>query len=551
MPTVVMDYRDLSNLLGKEVPMQELEEALFLTKCEVENMQEGEITVEVNSDRPDMLSTEGIARSLKGFLGLETGLPRYQLREGKVRISVQPSVAGIRPYIVSGIVKDLNLTDEVIRQLMQLQEKLHMTHCRNRRKGSIGIYNLESIKPNLIYEALRPREIEFTPLEENVRMSGEEILEKTPKGRDYAHIVRGYERYPLLRDSNGTVLSMPPIINSEDTKVSSETRDMLIDVTGTDKRLIERVLNILVTSLAERGGKLERVRIEYGDSTSITPDLTCEKSELSTDLTCEMLGLTLSREEIMECLGRMRYDVRQKTEKIEVLVPAYRSDILHEVDLVEDVAIGYGYNRFIPEIPATTNIGRELVKTDLTRLVRDLMIGFGFQEVLNFMMTSKENLFAKMNRPEEEVVEVLNPVSSEYAAMRDTLIPSLLDLLSQNLHAQYPQRIFECGDVVKVQNREYPKSIRRLAAAICDNRASYEDAQTVVYSLLRNLGVTGWKASPYEGSSYLRGRAATLTLRGEEIAIIGEIHPEVLERFSLNKPVAVFEIVLESIIRAE
>ncbi len=552
MPTVVMDYRDLSKLLGKEFPIQELEEALFLTKCEVESIQGDEITVEVNSDRPDMLSTEGIARNLKGFLGLETGLPRYRLGGSKAKISVQPSVAEIRPYIVSGIVKDLNLSDEVIRQAMQLQEKLHMTYCRNRRKGSIGIYNLESIEPNLIYEGARPEEIKFIPLDENKRMSAEEILEKTQKGRDYGHIVRGYGRYPLLRDSNGTVLSMPPIINSEDTRVSSETKHVLIDVTGTDKRLIENVLNILVTSLAERGGRLERVTIAYGDSTGNTPNLRCEKSELSTDLIPKMLGLTLSKKEITECLRKMRYDVRQKTEKkLEVLVPAYRCDILHEVDLVEDVAIGYGYNRFVPEIPATTNIGRELVKTEVTRLVRDLMAGFEFQEVLNFTMTSKENLFAKMNRPEEEVVEVLNPVSSEYAVMRDTLVPGLLDLLSQNRHAQYPQRVFECGDVVKVQSREHPRSIRRLAAAICDNRASYEDAQAVVYSLLRNLGVTGWKVSPYEGGSYLEGRAAKLTLREEEIAIMGEIHPETLERFGLNKPVAVFEITIEQMTRNE
>lgn len=551
MPTVVMNYMDLSNLLGKEIPIHELEEALFLTKCEVENIQNGEITVEVNPDRPDMLSTEGVARNLKGFLGLETGMPKYQLRESKTKISVQPSVSNIRPYIVGGIVKDLNLSDEVIRQVMQLQEKLHMTHCRNRRKGSIGIYNLESIGLNLVYEALKPEEIEFTPLEENVRMSAEEILEKTPKGRDYANIVRRYERYPLLRDSNGTVLSMPPIINSDDTRVSSETRHVLIDVTGTDKRLIESVLNILVTNLAERGGRLEQVTIEYDYSTNITPDLRSEKSELGIDFTCKMLGLTLSREEIMECLRRMRYDVRQKTgKKLEVLVPPYRSDILHEVDLVEDVAIGYGYNRFVPEILATTNFGKELAKTDLTRLVRDLMIGFGFQEVLNFTMIGKENLFAKMNRPEEKVVEVLNPVSSEYSVIRDTLIPGLLDLLSENLHAQYPQKIFECGDVVKLQNREYPKSIRRLAAAICDNRASYEDSQAVVYSLLRNLGVTGWKVTPYESGGYLEGRAAKLTLHGEDFAIIGEIHPETLEKFGLDKPVAVFEIALEPIIRS-
>ncbi len=552
MPTVAINHKDLTDLLGREMSLQELEEALFLTKCEVESVQEGEITVEVNSDRPDMLSTEGIARSLKGFLGIETAAPRYQLQEGEVEVTVLPSVSEVRPYIVCGIVRDIDLTDETIRQVMQLQEKLHLTHCRNRRKGSIGIYDLETFGKNVIYEAPRPREIEFVPLEESTRMTAEEILEKTPKGREFAHLVRGHERYPLLRDSDGTVLSMPPIINSEDTRVSPGTSHVLIDVTGTERRLIERVLNILVTSLADRGGKLETVTIEYENETRTTPDLTSENIKLDINLTCKMLGLKLSPKEISECLRKTRYDVKQGNRgKLEVSIPAYRCDILHEVDLIEDVAIGYGYDKFVPEIPATTNIGGELGKAKLTRQARDLMIGFGFQEVLNFMMTGKENLFTKMNRPEEKVVEVLNPVSSEYAVLRDSLIPGLLYLLSMNLHVQYPHRVFECGDVVKTQGKGYPESIRTLAAAICDNKVSYEEVQSIVYSLLRNLRVADWKVTPYEHDSYLKGRAARIVLQGEEIGVMGEIHPRTLTRYGLQKPVAVFEIAMEPMITGE
>lgn len=550
MPTVVMDYTDLIELVGKEITIQELEDALFLTKCEVESIRDGEITVEVNSDRPDMLSTEGIARNLRGFLRLEMGAAKYRLREGKVQVSVLPSVSRVRPYIVCGVVKDLDLTDEIIRQIMQLQEKLHLTHCRNRRKGSIGIYDLDKIESDIIYEAVRPKDIEFIPLEGTTSMSAEEIVDNTAKGREYAHIVRESGRYPLLRDSKGTVLSMPPIINSEDTRVSLKTQHVLIDVTGTDKRLIERVLNILVTSLADRGGKLESVPIKCDKALFITPNLTYQKVKLKTESACKMLGLRLSSKEIVECLRRMRYDVRRENkESLEVSVPAYRCDILHEVDLIEDVAIGYGYDKFTLEIPATTNVGKELEKTRLTRKVRDLMIGFGFQEILSFIMTSKRNLFTNMNRTEEKVVEVQNPVSSEYAVLRDTLIPGLLDLLSQNLHIQYPQRIFECGDIVRIQEKgEYPKSIPCLAAAICDNKASYEEAQSVVYSLFRELRVADWKVYPHKNESYLEGRAAKIVSSEETIAVIGEIHPRILEQIGLNKPVAIFEIIIESIV---
>ncbi len=553
MPTVVMDYNDLTDLLGKEMPMQELEAALFLTKCEVESIEDEEITIEVNSDRPDMLSTEGIARSLKGFLGLELGAPKYELHEGEVRVTVLPSVSGVRPYIVCGVVRDVNLTDEIVRQMMQLQEKLHLTHCRNRRRGSIGVYDLDKIRADLVYEARRPEDIEFIPLEETTRMTAQEILEKTEKGREYAHIVRVHESYPLLRDSEGTVLSMPPIINSEDTRVTPKTRNLIVDVTGTKKKLIDSVVNILTTNLADRGGTLESVTIEYDEWSDTTPNLTTENIELKTDFACNMLGLQLSPREIATCLEKTRYNVKEKDkETLEVHVPAYRCDILHEVDLVEDVAIGYGYDKFLPEIPATTNVGKELKKTSLTRKVRDLMIGFGFQEVLTFMMTSKENLFLKMNRPQENVVEVLNPISSEYVVLRDSLIPDLLDLLSQNLHVQYPQRIFECGHVVEVHSeKELPKSRMKLAAAICDNKASYEEVQSIAYSLLRELRVADWQATTYDHSSYFEGRAGKIVSKGEEIAVIGEIHPRTLRSFGLDKPVAVFEIELESIISAQ
>jgi len=550
MPTVVIDHDDLIDLMGEDIPIQELEEALFLTKCEVKSIEEGEITVEVTSDRPDMLSTEGIARTLEGFLGIEKGMPKYLLQKGSVNVSVLPSVSKIRPYIVCGVLRELTLTDEIIRQVMQLQEKLHITHCRNRRKGSIGIYDLEKVESNIIYEAAEPEDINFIPLEERESMSAEEILQDIPKGRVYADIVRGYKRYPLLRDIEGTVLSMPPIINSQDTRVSSETNDLLIDVTGTDRALIGNVLNILVTSLADRGGKLESVTVNYGDRTEITPDFVADKIGLKTVFARRMLGLDITIEEIKECLRRMRFEVG-KTEggEIEVSIPAYRSDILHEVDLVEEVAIGYGYNRFVPDIPATTNIGMELDKTKITRKIRDLMIGFGFQEVLTFMMTSKRNLFNKMRRPEERIVEVCNPVSSEYAVLRDTLIPGLLDLLSRNLHIQYPQRVFECGDIVKTQSKgEYPKSIRTLAATICDNKASYEEAQAIVYSLLENLNLTDWEIYPYNHGSYLKGRAARIMFGGEDIAFLGEIHPQVIEAFGLNRPVATLEVRLGPLI---
>ncbi len=554
MPTLQVGYKDLCKLVRREISSELLSEKLFLMKCEVENISGDEISLEITSDRPDLLCSEGIARELRGLLNVEVGLANYRVEKGDLSIRVDRSIKNVRPYIAGAIIRDLRLTDDSVRQIMQLQEKLHLTYCRNRSKVSIGVHDADKVTHKLTYAGIEPSKIRFTPLGEEREMNGHEILGSTPKGREYGWIIKDFPAYPLLYDSEGKVLSLPPIINGVVTQVIPETSNLLLDVTGTDMRLVSFVNNILVTSLAERGGKVESARVIYGHQEIKTPDLKPYTKQLHLTFVNDTLGLDLKALEAAALLKRMRYGVRSVSKsKLTVTIPAYRADIMHEVDLVEDLAIGYGYNKLKPVMPPTATIGSERELTNLTRKVRDLMVGLGFVEVLNYVMTSKQMTTESMNVPAQRTAEVANPLSLDFSVLRNWLLPGLLSFLGSNKHVPYPQKIFECGDIVLIDETMPTKTVtkRKVGAVACDYTVSYEDIQASLYSLLRNAGVEGWNLQKTEHPSFIKGRAATVRVRDENVGVVGEIHPQLLENFGIENAAAAFEIDLGAAFRIE
>jgi phenylalanyl-tRNA synthetase beta chain len=522
----------------------ELEVYLPSIKCEVKTAIGDEITLELNSDRPDMLSVEGVVRALSSFTEMKTGPQKITAKKGPVNVKVLASTEKVRPFIACSVLRGINLSDEIVRQMMQLQEKLHETYCRNRRKASIGIYDLDKVSPNIVYEAAPPDKISFIPLEGNRKMSGTEILERTDKGLKYAPIIKQLRLYPLLRDENGVILSMPPILNSEDTRVTSLTKNLFIDVTGLDESLVNSVNNILIHNLALRGGNPEIVSIEYSTGRKIvTPILEPTEMILNVDYTNQTLGLSLGPGNITKLLRRAGHEAKPiDGHEIRVLIPSYRCDILHQIDLVEDVAISYGFNNLVPELPTMATVGKELTISTLTRTAREIMIGFSFQEVLNYILSSKEILCTKMKREADNLIEISNPMSMEYHMLRDSLTPGLLNYLSFNRHVQYPQKIFECGDVIGYARKSSPRTLRKLAAVICNYKASFEDVQSIAYATLKTLNLKQWNIEGSHHPSFIDGRSALIKTKDAAIAILGEIHPEVLKNFKLENPVVALEI---------
>jgi phenylalanyl-tRNA synthetase beta chain len=553
VPTISVSKKDLLELVGKRnLSDDELAEALEMVKAEVKAFGLDEITLEVTADRADMFSAEGIARGLKGFLEVELGVPNYPIRgadEGFV-VKVDESVKGVRPFVACAAVLGCPLGEEGLRQLIQLQEVLHKTHGRNRKKFAIGLHNFDVVKTPIVYTAKRFDEFWFTPLEGDREMNGLEILERHPKGVEYGWIIRDKGLAPLLIDANNNVLSMPPIINSDLTKVSARTKNLLIDVTGTDLKAVEDALAILVANLAERGGEIVKFEVLDGPNVKrVEPKTDCKVMRVSYDRLVEITGIEVPLSEVVRCLMKSRLDVIARGESLDVIVPFYRVDVMDDVDVAEDFAIGYGYNRIVPEVPTVTTQGRELELVSFSRLCRELMIGYGFQEVLNYMFTSDKKLDNACVY--EKRVRVAKPVSSDYTCLRTSLMPLLLDFLSENTHVECPQKVFEVGDVVLVDESLDERSLqdKRLAALYADYKASYEDVQAVLYSLLRVLNVRFGVRRDSRGLM-IEGRCASVLVNGEVIGFIGEVKPEVLLKFGLQTPVAAFEISLSRLYRA-
>ena len=552
MPLIEVKISDLERLIGKGIPTNELERYITSLKGEIEKIEEDTLEYEATHDRPDLFSAEGLARAIKGLMKLELGIRKFPIKEGNIRIMVEE--VPYRPFIACAVVRNVQLGEEALRQLMQLQEKLHLTYGRNRRKASIGLYDLDTITPPIYYKAISKERIRFIPLDMNKEMSADEILHNHPKGIEYREILLGKHRYPLLFDSEGKVLSMPPIINSEDTKVSVRTRNVFIDVTGTDINAVLGILTIMTTSVVERasGGYIETVIISYPSETIISPILKEEKVNLSTSYANKILGLSLSPDEICEYLLMMRFNAEVLSQdEVKVTVPCYRMDILHPIDLVEEVAMAYGFDNLIPELPEDhVTIGKVNPIELFSQKIREIMAGLGFQEVANYMMSNKEILLKRMRLKSTPLVEVKNPVSERFSALRNWLLPGLLYVLSMSKGCGYPQRIFEVGDValidLSLENRV--KEERHLAAVIASSKVTLVDALVILDALARTLGVTFKYITPEKvHPSFIEGRYGKIFLNTKEIGFVGEVHPEVLLNFNLEVPVTAFEIRLDTL----
>ena len=381
-------------------------------------------------------------------------------------------------------------------------------------------------------------------------MSLREILEKHEKGAAYKHLIEHASKYPLLTDKDERVLSMPPIINGELTRLTSETKNLFLDVTGTDYSAVEKSLNILVTSLADMGGTIERVRVKYPDRTVVSPDLTPEKMRLRVGYANELLGLKLSEAQIVDCLRKCRMDAETVGKGVvEATVPAYRIDILHEVDLVEEVAIGYGYYKLKPTLPETMTIGEQHPVHRLANTTRQVLIGSGFTEVMNFTLTNEDMHYYKMRTKPKETIKLANPVTIEYTILRESLLPSLMKNLADNKHESFPQRLFEVSDVGRINKKAETRCERRLhvAGVSSHSTANFTEIKSHVEALLANMGLKRWEIKQARHPSFLEGRTAAVYLKHKQVGILGEIHPEVLNNFELENPTSAFEVDLEEI----
>lgn len=540
MPVVTLYWDELERLTGAD--RDTILSRLPMLGCDIERVGDDHIDVEFFPNRPDLYSVEGVARALKGFLGIEVGIANYKTKKGEWKITVEESVLEVRPRIVGCVVKGIKIDDEVIRSLMEVQEDLHWTIGRNRRKMAIGVHDLSKVYFPLRYKAVDDS-FSFIPLDFDREMTVADILREHPKGKAYSFILEGKDRYPMIVDSKDEVISFPPIINAEKTRVTEKTTDLFIDVTGFDEN-VDRAIAILACMLSDRGGKIESVEVIYPDRREITPDLGVKFIDITTYEVNSLLGFDLTPEQIKEALEKMRFSCEIEGDKLKVGIPPYRADIMHEWDIIEDVAIGYGYENITPEIPPTLTFGKTHPWNDIRGMVKEIMIGLGFTEVITFTLTNEDVMYGKMRREArewEDYVPVMHPLTTEHTILRTHILPKLLELLSYNKHHEMPQMVFEVGDVVLgLSNRLH------LAACVTHSKASFSEIRSYVQAVMRELDLT-WDVRESEDEAFIEGRRADIIVDRKTVGVFGEIHPEVLEAFELSMPVSAFEMDLSSI----
>lgn len=552
MPVVTVYYDRLLSMIKGKISVEEILAKLPYLALDIEGTEADYVRIEYNPNRPDFSTDYGLARALNGILGFETGAPKYEVTNSGVKVDVDRSVKTYRPYIVSLVAKNIVFDGETIRQFIAMQEDLHNGLGRHRKRVSIGLHNIDAVKPPFAYTT-QSKDFKFIPLGGEEPLTIEEILARTEQGKEYGGLVSEFDRCPIITDSSGEVLSMPPIINGQLTRVTERTRNIFVDITGTNLQLIEDSLAILCAALSDAGARIETVELKYTENTTVTPDMSTREARVDLELTERLLGLNLSIDAISEALERSRISVVRNSSHLTALIPRYRVDILHPVDLVEEVALGYGVERILPTMPMSSNAGRlskELVGIDR---LRETLVGLELTEVMNFSLIGRDTIFKVRGEVDEDsLLMVEHPKSGEHEILREELLPSLMLTLSKNIHETYPQRIFEVSRVFVRDPRVTSGILEEYHCGVvtCHSKTNFTEAKSYLDStVLQTFGKeVRTEASMYPG--LVEGRAAKIKLGDINVGYIGEVEPRVLEAFQLRTPVSFFEVNLTPFMRS-
>lgn len=521
---------------------KEIEEKIAMFGTPLESLNDNEVEIEIFPNRPDLLSLQGYLRSFLQFLG-KGKTKEYKVKKSDYKVIVDSSVKDIRPCTACCVIKNLKFDNEKIKEIIDIQEKLHITIGRNRKKIAIGIYPLEKIKFPIRFEAKKPEDIKFVPLESEEEMTGKQILARHPAGRDYASLLEGKEKFPVFIDSNNEILSMPPIINSQKTgKITGETKEVFIECSGFDLQVLKKALNILACCFSDMGGDIYTIQVEYG-SKKESIDLKSEKFKIKIEDCNNLLGLELKESELKKLLEKMGYEYKNK----EVFVPAYRADILHPVDIYEDVAIAYGYDKLEPELPEVQGIGEEDRKEIFKRKISEILSGLGMLETSSYALINEE--MDKKTGIKEKAIKIKNALG-DYNLLRKNMLSSSLKILGDNVDSEYPQKIFELGLVFRENDKEETgiEEKNKLVASIVSG--NFTDIKQILDYLFRMLNLK-YKIEEDGHESFIEGRTAKILHDGKKLGILGEIKPEVLKNWHIKMPLACLELDVDELIENE
>ena len=538
MPVITLSYSNLQKLIGKSSKKQ-ISESLPFLGLDIESEEGDQVRVEYSPNRPDYSTDFGIALGMQGLLGVKTGAIKLNIKKSNYSIKVNHTVSKVRPFVTGIIAKNGKIDFKIIQQLMTMQEDLHLGIGRKRKKSSIGIHDLDQISFPLTYTTTN-RNHSFVPLTSQKTMTISEILENTDVGKDYGGLLGNSSQIPILLDSDDNTVSFPPIINAAMTVVVPKTKNLFVEVTGINKQDAEDMLAIVTTILQSAGFSLYGIKITGANNSS--PKLESRKITITPTLINDTLGLSLSAPKIITALRKSRLDAISKGKNIVCTIPAYRFDIFGPMDLVEEVALGYGIQNLEPTISPSQTIGKINPISLQLKSLDKTMIGLGYLEALNSSLTSKRVLYDMTNRDSTKIISVLDSKSQEHTILRDSILPGLLENISKNIHESYPQKMFETGTVFVTDNPIVEKI--NFSGISAHKDANFTEIKSIVQSAL-NIGF-GIKIETKTSTNptFEQGHCASIILNNIPIGIIGKIDSKIIEHYKIRVPVMGFEISL-------
>ena len=545
MPTITFSLKDLQHLIGKKITIEEVQELAHYGKGDFESYDKETDEVKIDfgdTNLPYLWSVEGFARLIKGILGVQKGIPEIKVNKGDYQVIVDKSIIKYRPYIACFAAKGKKVDDYLIKQIVQLQEKFCETYGRRRQKVSIGLYSYKRLKFPVHYKAVDPLSVEFIPLEFKANISLKEILAEHPKGKEYAWILEGFDKYPVLIDDKNEVMSFVPIINSNFTgKIEIGDENLFFEATGTDEEAVNLAAVIFAYALFERGFEIYSVEVKYPNKRTISPDLEAETVTIKNEQIKHLFGLELKENEIKHLLEKAQFDF----DDYKVKVSPYRKDILHPYDIIEDIGITYGFGK-IKELPSTTfTHGSTFKLNNFIDTVREIVVGLGYQETMSPILTNKDFLYKKMNIEDFGTIEIDDYMSETYSVVRSWILPNLMEVLSKNRHVEFPQRIFEEG-LVNIRKGDEIIEYNRIAVASSHDEANYTEMRQILDYILKCFGLH-YDIEEAEHNSFIEGRVGRAIVKGKKVAYLGEISPVVLSNWGLEMPVAALELNLSEL----
>ncbi|EET90324.1 MAG: phenylalanine--tRNA ligase subunit beta [Candidatus Micrarchaeales archaeon] len=519
---------------------------------EVKGSDSDIVSLDITPNRPDLLYFYNFMETLRLFANRGAKSKSYAV-ESRIRTSIRvtKNVSSIRPNMAALVAEGLDMSGNALKYLVDFTEKLGSTYGRRRKKIAIGLHDYDKIDGGLVYDASHSGKI--VPLGESSERTFEEVIRKNRKGMDYAYTITGPSNgktaYPFLRDSEKT-LSLIPIINSNISSISHKTKRMLIDITGIDES-VDAVADMLACSLINMGAKVGLAEVSHGSATKTFPMMRRKSIEVGYKAISSVLGRSIAHSELPGLLESMGYSVAKlEKESLMAEVQPYRLDCFSSQDVIEDIAIAYGYDSIGTHSVENAGHGSPDLLEEFKNALGTLLSGFGFLEAYNYYLTNEKTCFEMMGKDfdSRRVVKLKNSKTEAFSILRDSLLPGLLHDISTTGHERMPQRLFEIGHVFSLEQGK-PLEATRLGLIIEHSKANASECISIAKSVLGYLGI-GYSLAGKDMPSFIPGRCASVVCGGEEIGVLGEIHPSVLNNFRIEEPVVALEMDLDYIMRS-